>query len=514
MSSTRREFLKFVVVGSVAAGCPLDLSLLAAPDAQPMVDGEHNTICHEVRDGHRFPRPTAFKRCDVAIVGGGPSGMAAAYFLGNYNFLLLEKEPHWGGNAYLEEYEGQAFSTGAAFDFKDSDSDHLARELGLKMLPINFPDPTIVNGRWVADTWRGGLDELPYSASVRESFKKFKRDMLALNVEAHPEQYDREPLGKYLNGHAPEVRQWWDGYGPSNWGAKAAETSTWVAMQDFADMTSEPFHDDRVTLPGGNGAISRRLAEALLAKHRDRMLAGATAFAVEQEKQGVKITYLHQGRVVAVTAKAAIMATPKFITARIVHGIPLPQLEAMNQIRYAPYPVVNLIFDRPVYNRGYDTWCPGNSFTDFIVADWTIRHEPGYKQKNNILTMYTPLPENQRERLLTIEGGRQIALNVLRDFQRLMPEFKVDPVEVRMYRRGHPMFMATPGTYTKLIPAANHPMERVFFANTDSLGPESLTAGAVKMGRAGAEWAEKLLARGAKSAGLLGVTSARSSPRA
>lgn len=514
MNTSRRDFLKFVVAGSVAAGCPLDFPLLAVATAQPMVDGEHNTICHEVRDGHEFSRPTVFKRCDVVIVGGGPSGLAAAYFLGNYDFLLLEKEPNWGGNAYLEEYQGQAYSTGAAFDFEGSDSDHLAQELGLKMLPVDFPDPTIVNGRWVSDTWRGGLDELPYPASVRESFKKFKRDMLALNITAHPEQYDQEPLGKYLYGHAAEVRQWWDSYGPSNWGAKAADTSTWVAIQDFVDMTSEPFHDDRVTLPGGNGAFSRRLAEVLLAKHRDRMLAGATAIAVELEKQGVKVTYLHDGRVVAATAKAAIMATPKFITKRIVHGILLAQLEAMNQIRYAPYPVINLIFDRPVYNRAYDTWCPGNSFTDFTVADWTVRHQPGYKQKNNILTVFAPLPENQRERLLTIEGCRQIALNVLRDFQRLMPELNVEPTEVHFYRRGHPMFMATPGIYTKVIPVASRPTERIFFANTDSVGPESLTSGAVKMGRMGAEWAEKLLAGRAKSASLPGATSARSSPAA
>ena len=47
------------------------------------------------------------------------------------------------------------------------------------------------------------------------------------------------------------------------------------------------------------------------------------------------------------------------------------------QIRYIPYPVVNLIFDKPVFNQWYDTWCPGNTFTDFIVADWVVRDQPG-----------------------------------------------------------------------------------------------------------------------------------------
>ena len=164
MTETRRDFLKFVVAGSVAAGCPVNLSLLAAEGGpKPQLDGDHFAICHEVRDGQQFDKPPVSSRHDVVIVGGGVSGLSAAYFLRGRDFLLLEKEPHWGGNAYLEEYQGQAFATGSAFDEKDSPSQQLAREIGLIELPINSPDPTIVGGKWVPDTWRAGLDQLPYS---------------------------------------------------------------------------------------------------------------------------------------------------------------------------------------------------------------------------------------------------------------------------------------------------------------------------------------------------------------
>ena len=115
MQSNRRNFIKFVVAGSVTAGCPVDLSLLAAPAPAPAVDGEHNKICHDVRDGHHFARPTASARHDIVIVGGGMSGLSCAWFLRGQDFLLLEKEDHWGGNAYLEEYAGQAFATGTAY---------------------------------------------------------------------------------------------------------------------------------------------------------------------------------------------------------------------------------------------------------------------------------------------------------------------------------------------------------------------------------------------------------------
>jgi hypothetical protein len=163
----------------------------------------------------------------------------------------------------------------------------------------------------------------------------------------------------------------------------------------------------------------QRLTEVLKPRHADCMIAGATIVAVEQQK----------------------------------------------------------IFDRPVYNNGYDTWCPGNSFTDFIVADWTVRRKPGYTQKNNILTCYTPLDAKDRAGLLTEEGAREIAGNVLKDFQKLLPGSNVDPLEVHIYRRGHSLYMSTPGNFTQVLPLVRRPMERIFFANTDSEGPESTTSG-------------------------------------
>jgi monoamine oxidase len=166
----------------------------------------------------------------------------------------------------------------------------------------------------------------------------------------------------------------------------------------------------------------------------------------------------------------------------------------MHQIRYIPYAVVNLIFDKLVFDKGYDTWCPGNTFTDFIVADWVVRNQPGYRQKYNILTCYTPLKEAQRIDLLTDQGTKQIAADVLTDFQKLFPGSNVDPIEVHIYRRGHPMYMCTPGLVTKVQPIVRRPLDRVFFANTDSEGPESTTSSAIDAARRAVKEAEHRLA--------------------
>jgi len=501
VSANRRDFIKFVVAGAVSAGCPVDLSLVPKIEAQnadahagATVDSEDNRICHQVRDGQVFSRPPASSRHDVIIVGGGMSGLAAAHRLQNRDVLLLEKEPHWGGNAYAMEYQGSLYGTGSAFLWTDSEAFRFAKELGMDPLPVNSPDGSIINGEFVPDTWGDGINKLPYPPITRDSFKKFRKVMMGIDIEKRGAELFNVPFTSFMKLYAREIKDWWDTFGPSNWGAACDETAAAVAIGEFQDVVQQSTKDNRYTWPGGLGAMTRKLIEILQPKMGERMQAGATTVAVVPGKEDVQVTYMAGGELKTASAKAVIMATPKFITRRLVESLPAKQSEAMQQIRYIPYCVVNLIFDKPVFNKGYDTWCPGNSFTDVVVADWVIRKKSGYKQKFNILSCYTPLKELDRPLLLNEAGPRKIASNVLRDFQKLTPETNVDPLEVHIYRRGHPMYMTTPGLYTQTQPMVRQPMDRVFFANTDSQGPESTTNEAIVAARRAVKQVEARLA--------------------
>jgi len=502
MSHSRREFIRCVVAGSVASGCPVDTALLPAPDSTPSpskptsaprVEGEHFEICHQVRDGHHFDLPAATAKTEIAIVGGGVAGLSAAYFLRGKEWLLLEKEDHFGGNAYQEEFDGQPFSTGSAYAYHGDEGDLLASELGLKLPMVNMPDPTLVNKTYIPDTWKTGITELPYPKEIVASFLKFREDVLKIKIKERMAELDALPFSRFTTAYAPEVQQWWDSYGPSNWGATTPDTSAYVGLYNANDLFTGG-DGKRAILPGGLGCITHKLVEILQPKYKERMLGEATVVAAVQEKDSVNVTYLREGKLTTVSAKVVLMCTPKHITSRIIPGLPAEQRTAMRRTRFAPYPVVNLIFDKPVYNRGYDNWCPGNSFTDFIVADWTVRNDPGYKQENNILSCYTPLREEFRSTLLEEADCKTLAARVLADFQKILPEFNVDPVEVRIYRRGHPMFISAPGQYTKNRVAAAQPMERIYFGGNDSGGPESLTSESVRLSQVGVEWANLVLA--------------------
>jgi monoamine oxidase len=496
MSHTRRDFIKFAVAGSVAAGCPIDRALLAEPGngaPNPSVEGDQFKIVHELRDGHSFPKPDSSRKVDILIIGGGVAGLSAAYFLRGKEWLLLEKEDHFGGNAYQEEYAGQVYGTGSAYGYRGDDGDNLAKEIGLDMPFIAMPDPVIDNGVYTADPWKAGLEHLPYTKDAIASLRKFRDDVMKMDLKNKMEELDSQPFSNILASYTPELTKWWNAFGPSNWGATAEDTSAFIGLFDAYYLFTGG-DDQRVILPGGLGCITHRLMEVLKPQYADRLLSDATVVSVTQDSDGVHATYLHGDKPVTVAARVAILCTPKYITARMVSGIPNEQKQAMRNTRYAPYPMINMIFDKPVYRRGYDNWCPGKSFTDFIVADWTIRNNPGYHPKYNILTFYTPLRESERATLLEVADCKILAGKVLKDFQGCLPEFNVDPIEIRLYRRGHPMFMAVPGQFTKNRTIASNPMQRIFFGNSDSGGPESLTSEAVRISRAAAEWAELILA--------------------
>src|SRR3569832_1015393 len=110
---SRRSFIKWVLASGAEIGCPTPAGAAGEASGKPgagrpspALHSEDNSICHKVRDGESMPSPAPDQKVGVVIVGGGPSGLAAADELKGGDYLLLEKEDHLGGNSYSENWEG------------------------------------------------------------------------------------------------------------------------------------------------------------------------------------------------------------------------------------------------------------------------------------------------------------------------------------------------------------------------------------------------------------------------
>jgi len=92
--------------------------------------------------------------------------LMSAYKLRDRNFLLLEKEPRLGGNAISEQWQGQWYSTGAAYG-EDETLASLCVEIGMEIRRIRSVDAAIINDELIPEYWTGGF--------WRSSYPKLRR---------------------------------------------------------------------------------------------------------------------------------------------------------------------------------------------------------------------------------------------------------------------------------------------------------------------------------------------------
>src|SRR5882757_5013354 len=125
---TRRDFLNgcaITVGASLAATSPGWLEAMSSPDASPEKDpsyyppaktgmrGSHDgswEVAHGMRDGKSWPEAIDDKESyDLVVVGGGISGLAAAYFYRKQagpksRILILDNHDDFGGHARRNEF--------------------------------------------------------------------------------------------------------------------------------------------------------------------------------------------------------------------------------------------------------------------------------------------------------------------------------------------------------------------------------------------------------------------------
>jgi protoporphyrinogen/coproporphyrinogen III oxidase len=467
---TRRDAIKFRIGDAAEAACPVSEKFLSLDAAGPpeKLGSEENKICHQVRDGYAFKFPPASSECEVAIIGGGASGLMAAYRLRDADFQLFEKEPRLGGNAISEQWRGMWYSTGPAYN-SDEEVEALCREIGMQIHRIKSVDAAIIQGQLVPEFWTTGLWKSPYPENVKKNFAAAQKDLGALVLEKNREKLDNMTFAELLKPYGPEVKAWFDNFGPNDWGATTENTSALIGAESL--RWGGGLEENRFTWDGGMGRVSLALEETIEKKSPGRLHKGATVLRVSPKASKINVSYSQNGEIETLAAKTVIVACPKFMGKHIIEGLDDAHLDAMDQMRYAPYLVFNVCFREVIYNGSYDTNIPAPSLiVDFNVADWVINRSNSETNRASVLTCYVPRPEPERKLILKDAHCMELGEQVVALLDTWFPGSGAKVEEVHIYRRGHPMYLSAPGVLTRIAPAIRKPAGNIFFAHSDSEG--------------------------------------------
>ena len=450
--------------------------------------GMNHALGHRLRDDG-FPAPSETRKTAVLIVGGGISGLSAAWRLakaGVDDFLLLEMDSEPGGNSRAGQSPLVAYPWGAHYLPLPGAEATLVREL-LAELNVLQGDPRAerptYDERFLCATpqervyrhglWEEGLlPHLGIDAGEREQQRHFHERMEEIKVargrdgrrafvipmelsSRDPEwlALDRVSFSAWLNANgftAPSLH-WLANYATrDDYGTAHDQTSAWAGLHYFACRNGEAANaapDSVLTAPEGNAWLARGLARHAAG----RIVTNALAWRIEESTSTVAIDVLFGAKTVRFEARQLIWAAPAFVLPRVWPAMPGELKAAALAGDYAPWLTANLhLADFPEERHGAPpAW--DNVFYDspglgYVTATHQLirRHLPG-----TVFTYYRALHDvtpAEGRRLLLDTPREAWAEGILGELERVHPDIRRLTTRLDIFRNGHAMRRPVPGS--------------------------------------------------------------------
>jgi hypothetical protein len=454
--------------------------------------------------------PAPDETVEVAIVGGGISGLAAAYLLRHRNPVVFELHPRFGGNAQGGVIRGAEYTTGSAYVITPdpgSDLDTLYTDLGLHKIvrPDTDAAPVLINGELNPDIWSGlGVppEDLPAYEAYRQLVLRmadedypdvpfaepWMRELDLLSLRQHIEQEVGLPIPAPL---AAAIQA----YCYSSFNAGWEEISATLGWNFLA---AEEY--GRWIFPGGNAGLADALWAAIAPldeadpAHAPHLRASSRVVDVRVLETGmVQVTWrTPDGGFRSLLARRVVMACPKHICRHVIHQLERldPAKHAAMQLQTRAYVLANVVLDRPVPLDFYDIFDlgdpatfpmhPGQAenlrrYTDILDGSYA----PGPRAASlpprpSVLSLFWPLPyDTGRFHVLLDDPIERFALDLaprLRETLALLELPESSVLEVRFARWGHALPIASIGTLASGIPEELiRPFRQaVYFVNQDN----------------------------------------------
>jgi protoporphyrinogen oxidase len=466
--------VSFLAVGLMRSGVADFL-----PKSAEGFGGESCQACHQLKAPPGASRQ-AEDGFDVVIVGGGMAGLSTLHYLADRKVVLLEAEPEAGGQMRQDEWRGIRFAKGAAYFVEPYGFlTEFYRSAGIPLRKIHEPENSAwIDGKFYPNCWTAGRAQMPWPAKALPKWVKFLEELEELtntNQATQPVEYFSDGVMKLDAISAEEYMQrkgltrdmidHINRYVPSCFGVTAERISAAGFINYLGGELAGNF-----TLEGGLGAAT----ELLFRKHQNRVRLSSTVVRVEQDEQGVTVSYLDAGRNLrAVRAKTAVMAVPARYLPTLVQNLPEEKKQVIGRIGYAAYLVAAVLCRERFWDdKGYDTWVQGTVFNDIIDADWIARNGRPHpnRESPHVLSLYLPFGGGKKIYDLLQADPAQWKERIIADLDRMVPGARGKIEDVRLYRWGHSMHVAEPGFLTKSVPVLRKPFFRIFFAGAEIEG--------------------------------------------
>jgi phytoene dehydrogenase-like protein len=466
--------------------------------------GASASLGHLVRDGGA-PAPSGPpERADVVVIGGGVSGLSAAWRLrdAGLDVLVLELEPTLGGTSASSDDGVVPHPWGAHYLAAPNPEARAALRLLAEMGAVTGWDAAsrpVFDPRLLCHApqervfhrgaWHPGLvPTAALDATARAELARFAEVEAAMTARVGRDGRPWFQIPVALSSRDPEalaldemtMAAWLDreGYRSpylreyvryatlDDFGGEPDDVSAWAGLHYFAARklkTPELEGSHFLVWPEGNGRLVTALATAP-ARRRTGTLV--TRVAPASNDRVAIDAFEPPARAYRVEARAAIVATPSFVARRVVAGArPLPDRAA------SPWLVANLHVTRPVDpDMAWDSVIWGADGLGYVDAS----HQRTSLSERTVLTYYRAFGARDvaasRARLASASWA-ELADDVLRDLAPAHPAMReqIDRLDLCLW--GHAMPRPRPGFLgARPFEAPVMLADRVAWAHVDQTG--------------------------------------------
>lgn len=375
---------------------------------------------------------------EVIIIGGGPSGLSAAWELRDRDIHILETTQRLGGRLFSVSKGDYWMNFGGhLFPAAGSHMRNILHSIGLEVIRIP--------GNKFAIEWRGKVYSpkavsmlpltLPMSLRERIQFariglrilsavKKWQAEMAPVYGESNQKRRARVArfmsdisFKDFVGNTSPGIEKLFQS-AARRAAAEMEDQNAGVGVSLFGAVWAGKGDSMAFNLNGGSG----RFGEVMMELMDGHVTYGATVTSVEKTGDLVTVRYREGDQERVVTASQVIVAIPANIAKTIVRDIPDNVRNVLANVQYGPFPTMGIITDEPgpmPYDDIYAITTPDASFDMFFNHANPLRTGP--RKPGGSLMVYSGGAPAREMLNMTDEGIRDA---YLADVYRMFPQLK------------------------------------------------------------------------------------------